>query len=225
MSSSPTAKKVPWLKLGIAAAVVAVVGILILRGVDVRAWLNRLMDMVRSAGPTAFFLGLVLLPAMGVPVLAFVLTAGSAFGPQLGMPLVVTLCIVCTILNLILSYSLARWAFRPGLTRLMQRMGYSLPRVEGGDIMSLIIILRVTPGIPFFVQNYLLGLAEAPFVRYVLVSSLLSFPQTIGFVLFGDALTQGKGKLVIAAIGLLVAASLTMQIIRRRYARKGSATA
>ena len=41
-------------------------------------------------------------------------------------------------------------------------MGYRLPKVDRSDITDLIVILRVTPGFPFFVQNYLLGLAGAP---------------------------------------------------------------
>jgi len=163
---------------------------------------------------------MALLPGLGVPMLAFVLTAGSAFGDQLGMVVVVLLSVVATTVNLIITYWLARRALRPLFLWLAAKFGYKLPKVQPGDENSLIIIMRVTPGIPFFVQNYLLGLAEVPFGRYLWVSCALSLPQTVGFVVFGDALTQGKGKMVIAAVGLLVAASLGTQLLRKRYAGK-----
>jgi uncharacterized membrane protein YdjX (TVP38/TMEM64 family) len=218
-----TGKKVPWIKLAVVAAVIAVGALLLLRGVDVRAWTDRGMALIRDAGPTAFFLSMAFLPAVGVPMLAFTLTAGSAFAGLLGMPMVVGLCLVATVVNLVFTYFLARRALRPSITWLVQRLGYKMPRVADGDSTSLIVIFRVTPGIPFFAQNYLLGLAEVPFVRYMLISCALSLPQTVGFVIFGDALQHGKGKLIIAAVGLLVAAALVTQLLRKRYAARNSA--
>src|SRR5258705_2504519 len=50
------------------------------------------------------------------------------------------------------------------------RSGYKLPEVAAGDATDLIVLVRVTPGVPFPVQNYLLGLAQVPVVKYAVRS-------------------------------------------------------
>jgi uncharacterized membrane protein YdjX (TVP38/TMEM64 family) len=82
----------------------------------------------------------------------------------------------------------------------------------------------VTPGTPFFIQNYLLGLAGVPFGKYVIVSCIVTWIYTAAFVLFGDALLQGKGKMAFIAGGLFVAAVVLTQWLRKRYAKKKPVT-
>jgi uncharacterized membrane protein YdjX (TVP38/TMEM64 family) len=213
-------KKLPLLKIGAVLVVLGIAAVFLLRGVDVRALIERAMTAIRDAGPAAFFIGMALLPAVGVPVMPFNLTAGSAFGEQLGMPLVVTFAILALTTNLILTYALARRALKPLLEKIMKRLGYSLPNMEEGDLTDLTIVLRVTPGTPFFIQNYLLGLAGVPFGKYLIVSCIVTWIYTAAFVMFGDALLHGKGKMAIFAFGLLVAAVVITQWARKKYAKK-----
>jgi uncharacterized membrane protein YdjX (TVP38/TMEM64 family) len=227
MVSKASGTKIPWVKVIIAGLVGLVAAALLLRGGNLSfaiGWAKdlfaRFMALIRDAGPVAFFLAMALLPAVGAPMLAFTLVAGSAFGEQLGMGWVVTLSLVATVVNFVVTYALARRALRPLLTWLVGRLGYALPKVEAGDETSLAIILRVTPGIPFCVQNYLLGLAEIPFGKFFIWSAVLCLPQTVGFVIFGDALTEGKGKIVMYAIGLLAIAAGVTHMLRNRYSRK-----
>ena len=91
---------------------------------------------------------MALLPALGFPVLAFGLTAGPAFSARLGMGTVVALALTAVTVNFLLTYALARRALRPLLQKLMNRFGYKLPEVEAGDAGDLVLILRLTPGIP-----------------------------------------------------------------------------
>jgi len=95
-----------------------------------------------------------------------------------------------------------------------------LPEVESGDITDLIILLRAMPGVPFFVQNYLLGLANAPFFRYLVLSCAIQWTLNSAFMLFGDALIKGRGKLVLTAILLLAAISAATHMVRRHMGRK-----
>src|SRR5688500_18703587 len=108
MLEAPPEKKLPILKITVALIVLAVVGILILRGVDLRGLVKQGMELIRDAGPVAFFTALVVLPAMGMPVLAFTLTAGPAFAEQLGLPIVLLLVLACVTANMVLTYALAR---------------------------------------------------------------------------------------------------------------------
>lgn len=227
---APAGKKLPVLKLAVAAVLVLVViGAVVLSNdpkallAQGKAWYDRAMEAVRRAGPLAFFSAMAIFPACGVPMLAFTLPVGAIFGPTLGMPMVVVWSLVAMTVNLTLTYLLARRALRPILEKLVKRLGYKLPEVESGDVLDLIIILRVTPGIPFCVQNYMLGLAEAPVGQYLWVSCLIALPYCAAFVMFGNALLTGQGKLVLTLVGLLAALAAGTQMVRRHYGAKRKA--
>jgi uncharacterized membrane protein YdjX (TVP38/TMEM64 family) len=133
----------------------------------------------------------------------------------------VALCGIAAItFNLTVTYWLARRWLRPWLTRLLGHYGYGLPKVESGDITDLIVLLRVTPGVPFFAQNYLLGLAEAPFGRYLVISCGIQWSFNVAFMFFGEALNQGRGKTVLLAIMALAALTVGTQLVRKHYGKR-----
>jgi uncharacterized membrane protein YdjX (TVP38/TMEM64 family) len=190
-----------------------------------RGAVERGLDAIRGAGPWVFFVAMALLPAIAVPMLTFSLTAGSAFGGQMGMGGVVAAGLAAVTINLALTYWLARRALRPWLARLIARLGYRLPQVDGADMTDLIVLLRVTPGIPFFAQNYLLGLADVPVVSYLVISCVISWAYTAAFIVFGDALLHGRGRAGLVALSLLLALSAAAHLARRHYARKKASAA
>lgn len=213
----PARKRPPYLKIIVLVLVIAGVGGLALRGVNLRALAGHGMDLLRHAGPGVFFTAMALLPALGVPMLAFTLTVGPTFGAQMGMGWVVISSLVALTINIALTYALARRALRPLLQRLITRLGYKLPQVAATDTTDLIIIFRLTPGIPFCIQNYLLGLAEVPFGKYLLLSCLMVWPQVAAFVVFGEALSHGKGGMILMAAGLVVAVVAATHLVRKHY--------
>lgn len=217
---SAARKKGLLLKLALAAVLCGALAVLLLRGVDLHQLLDQALARIRGVGPWAFFVGMAVLPSFGFPLLGFTLPVGPVFAPQLGMPLVILFVTFAISFNLALTYWLARYAFRPALENLIRKLGYQLPKVSPQDRLSVTILLRVTPGPPFFLQSYLLGLAEVPFRIYMTVSCLITIPQAIALILFGDSLMQGKGKLAFGAFGLIVAFTIIIQMVRRRYARK-----
>jgi len=217
---SPSRKKGLLLKLAIVGVLGGAIALLLLRGVNFRVLLDQTLAWIRSVGPWAFFTAMAILPSFGFPLLAFTLSAGPVFVPQLGMPVVIMLVTASIAFNLVLTYWLARYAFRPTLESLIRRLGYQLPQVAPEDRLSLAILVRVTPGPPFFLQSYLLGLAEVPLRVYMIVSCLITIPQAIAVILFGDSLVNGKGKVAFVAFSLIVALSILVQWVRRRYTRK-----
>jgi uncharacterized membrane protein YdjX (TVP38/TMEM64 family) len=207
-------------KLG-AVAVVVLVGVgLVLRGYDVRGAFEQGLALVRSAGPVVFFLGMALLPAAGAPQMVFTLSAGPLFREQLGMPAVVALAMLAMLINMALSYWLASRVLRPLLKSLLNQLGYKIPEVTRGDETGLIVLLRVTPGIPFPVQNYLLGLARVSFARYLLVSFAIQAPLNAAFVVFGDSLLSGKGKMAFYGISAVAVLLVGTHLLRKHYAKK-----
>lgn len=209
-----------------AAALLAaglVLGVLVLRGFDWRGAIDTGMTALRSAGPVAFFSAMALLPACGVPALTFVLTAVPVFGPQLGTATAVLLGLAALTVNFCLTYGLARGALRPMLQKVVARLGYRLPEVEAGDATDLVILLRVTPGVPFFVQNYLAGLARLPFGRYLAVSAAIAWPLNAAFLLFGDALLHGRAKVAFVSLCAIVALVTVLHLVRRHFERRRKA--
>ncbi len=211
------------LKLGTVAFALVVGGLLLARGVDLKGLLQQALATVQEAGPVVFFGAMAVLPAVGVPLSPFSLTAGSIFGAQLGMPLVIVCALGAITLNIVATYFLASRAFRPLLEKLVTRLGYKLPQVEEGDAADLIVLLRVTPGVPFPAQNYLLGLARVPFVKYLAISCAVQWSFNAAFILFGDALLHGKGKVAMLGLGALMALVAGTHLVRKHYERRKKA--
>jgi len=213
-------KKARRLKVAILAIVLVAGLVLMMRGVNVLELGERSIVAIRDAGPGIFFVAMALLPALGVPMLTFTLTAGPMFGQRLGIGVVVVLSLAAITVNFILSYFLARYTMRPVLEKLMAWLGYKLPKIGEGDVTDVTIIVRVTPGIPFFAQNYLLGLAGVPFRKYLAVTCILTWTLSAAFVLFGDALMRGEGKIALITGSLVIAAAAITHLIRKHYSKK-----
>jgi uncharacterized membrane protein YdjX (TVP38/TMEM64 family) len=224
MSQKPTPaqKKALLVKLAVVAVAGLVGAVLVLRGLDLKALFNDMLALIRNVGPEAFFAGMAILPALGFPMSPFWLSAGPVFTPVLGLPTVIGMCAVSLTVNLAFTYWLARYAFRPPLVWLVRRLGYELPHVAVADQVEVAVLLRVTPGSPFFIQGYLLGLAEIPFKTYLLVSWLISMAYGVAFIFFGDSLAQGRGKLALLAFGGIVAVALGFRFLRKRMLKNNA---
>ncbi len=207
------------IKLGLLTVVGIVVVVLLLRGVDLRGALHRTMEHVRAAGPWAFFTAMALLPAVGFPLMAFCFTAGPAFGSQLGLGGILACSAAAILVNILLTYWLARYALRPMLERWLFRLGYKIPVVEA-DQLEVTMLVRITPGPPFFVQSYLLGLARIPFRTYILPSFFVPMFNVTGVVMFGEAIAQGNAKWAVVGVSLLIAAGIGVHMLRKHYMKR-----
>lgn len=216
-------KRALLIKLAAVGVVLVIAAVLVMRGIDLKGLLQQALATVQQAGPLVFFAAMALLPAVGAPLSPFSLTAGSIFGAQMGMPLVIGCALAAVTVNIVLTYFLASYAFRPLLEKIVTRLGYKLPEVEAGDAADLIVLLRVTPGVPFPAQNYLLGLARVPFVKYALISCAIQWAFNAAFILFGDALLHGKGKLAIVGFSALLALTAGTHLVRKHYERRKKA--
>jgi uncharacterized membrane protein YdjX (TVP38/TMEM64 family) len=224
-AAKPALNKSLLIKLAVIGAAVGVAGVLILRGYDWRAIIEYCLNVIRDAGPWAFFGAMAVLPAGGFPLAPFTLTAGPAFGPSLGLPVVIALTCAAIFVNVLLSYVLARWLLHPLVEKLVIRLGYRMPRIGPDNYWDISILLRVTPGPPFFVQSYLLGLAHVPLRIYLICSLAVAWSYAAAFVVFGDALLHGRGRMVIVGFSLLGTLGVAAQLVRKHFARKRAAAA
>jgi uncharacterized membrane protein YdjX (TVP38/TMEM64 family) len=210
-----------WLIKGIVLGVVALGAVVLaLRGVDFHTLGERMIVVIRDAGPWVFFGAMAVLPVIGAPLMAFTMTAGTAFAGQMTMGGVLAATLVAIAVNIALTYWLARRAVRPMLERLLKRYGYSVPRVTSDNALSVALLVRLTPGPPFFLQSYILGLAEVPFRLYMLVSWLCVLPWAVGAVVLGRGIFDGNFKVVAMGLGVIVATVAAVQLIRRKLAKR-----
>jgi uncharacterized membrane protein YdjX (TVP38/TMEM64 family) len=211
-------RKLPILGLTLAGLVALVAAYLLLKGVDLVALGGRAMGILRTLGPWAFFAAAAVLPACGAPLTAFTVLAGEVFAPLMTLMGVIAAMILALVANLALTYWLARFALRPVLAKLAERYGYKVPRVTKANALSVTLVFRLTPGIPFFLQSYILGLAEIPFGLYMLVSSLCISPMAVGTIVLGKGIFNGNFRMVGIGTFVLLVATLLVHWLRKRYA-------
>ncbi len=211
-------RKLPLWQLAIVALVLLGAAILVLRaGFDIKGLIERGIALIRDLGAAVFFVAMTILPAVGIPLLFFTITAGEAFAPQFGLPGVIAISLVCIALNLALGYWIARYALRPILARLMERYGYKVPRVTPENALTVTLIVRLTPGPPYAVQAVICGLAEVPFRLYMIVSWLAILPWSIGGIILGKGLLAGDFGRAAMGFGVLIVAIVLVQWVRRKY--------
>ncbi|MDD3180226.1 MAG: hypothetical protein PHQ04_07715 [Opitutaceae bacterium] len=208
--------------LSVAVLTVAMLGLMWLwaHDFDVVRSIDEGINLLRDAGPFAFFGAMAILPAIGCPLLAFHLTAASAFAAQLGLGGVLAAAGAALAVNLALTYWLACYGIRPWLERLIARTRYKIPQLDTADHVEITLVVRITPGPPFFVQGYLLGLAGVKFGTYMLISWLVAMAYAVGFIIFGEAILHGKAGKAIIGLSVIIAVALVFHLFRRHYGKK-----
>jgi uncharacterized membrane protein YdjX (TVP38/TMEM64 family) len=199
-----------WIRLALAALALAGILYLVWSAYDhaaVMAWLRELR-------PLPFFAAMVFLPALGVPATPLYVFAGASFGPMLGL----IGSWIALAVNLALCYWIAR-RLRPQLAWLLRRFRTELPDFAERDqgVVKFTIGVKVAPGVPTFVKNYVLGFVGVPFKPYFAVSMLFTAVYAAAFVLMGDSLVEHElGRTAIAAVVLLAAVALVIAWRRRK---------
>ncbi len=183
-----------------------------IRGIDVQA----MVDWVASFGPIPFFAAMAILPLLWAPITPFLLLAGAVYE----LPVAIIGCSLALSTNMALSWLLAGKLFRPAFERLAHRFGYKVPEMTRQSMITVAVLIRITPGPPFPLQNYLLGLSGMPFGWYMGISVPLSLTMALSIIIFGDAILKGNVAVVLLAIVLFVVLSLAVRQLRTRLKNK-----
>lgn len=204
--------------LCLAVAGLAIGGMLVwqfreeIRGIDVRA----MVDWIASYGPIPFFAAMAILPSLWAPVSPFLIVAGLTWN----LPIALSGCGIALAFNMALSWLLAGKLFRPVFERLIHRFGYSVPEITHKSMISVAVLLRITPGLPFPLQNYLLGLARMPFAWYMAISVPLMLLMASSIIIFSDAILKGNKTVMMLAVVLFVVLGLVVRQVRTRLRGK-----
>ncbi|MGK0283077.1 MAG: putative membrane protein YdjX (TVP38/TMEM64 family) [Patiriisocius sp.] len=124
------------------------------------------------------------------PVSLLTLSAGLAFGVW-GFPLV----IASATLAATLAFLFGRYALRDQVLRWINqdRKLLSLSKAVSAEGWRIVGLLRLSPLVPFGMQNYLLSITEIKLVPYVLASAIGMMPGTALYVYIGT-LGQAVGR-------------------------------
>lgn len=215
-----------WIKrLGGVAGLAGV--LVLLRTVDVPRALLGFVDWVRQAGLVGVVsFGAVYLVAAVTLLPASILTlgAGFAWGPFLGLAVVLPSATVAATVSFLLGRTLARpW---------VQRRAAQSPRFRALDEavasggFRLVLLLRLSPVFPFNVLNYLLGLTRVSARDYVLGTAIGMVPGTFLYLYLGSLVTSvtelasgsrpsgGPFGAALSAVGLLATLAVTVWVTR-----------
>lgn len=207
-----------WIVAAVAVGVVAMAGLLLAKQFGVGEQMHRCVHYFRDAGPWPFFIAMTVLPAVGFPLSIFNVAAGPVFGPTMGVWGVIACALVAIAINFAGSYWIATVAMRPLLERWVKRLGYTVPELPGRTAWEIILLVRIVPGPPVFLQSYLLALARVPFGSYLLVSLLVQGGFMAATILAGDAFMRGDWRALVFAGGLFCLVGFILHRLRKRFA-------
>ncbi len=179
--------------------------------------LQALLHLVRGlgvAGSLVFF-GLQVLVALSgiLPAALLGVAAGALYGPLTGF----ALAALSTLAGAWLAFVLARSVWRPAIARILRRRR-RLQDFDGRvarEGWRLVMLLRVSPVMPFSLTSYALGLSSVSGRDYLL-GTLACLPALFGYVMIG--VLAGAGLDAHAAAGrpvrtLLLPAGLVATLV------------
>jgi uncharacterized membrane protein YdjX (TVP38/TMEM64 family) len=178
--------------------------------------LNDLKELISQHGnehPWVIFAAIVVLPGLGFPSSVLFLMAGAIWGADFRSGTIALLGVVCNIAWTHLA------AAGPGKGLLTRWMGRHLDRwrdLPRSDLLKLACMLRLTPGVPLFVQNYALGILGVPLWQSIAVAIPITGLYVYGFVITGGAIFQGHFGMAVAGVSLIVVASIGLRILSKR---------
>ena len=169
------------------------------------------LGMIGNANPALLFLAIAVLPLFGCPASPLLIAIGIRLGTATGMLFVGAAYLI----NFTAGYWIARSWFRAPLRRWLERRGQRVPEVAAADETQFILLVRITPGPPLFMQTYMLGLARVRFGRYLLYSMLVQLCYTFAFLSFGQSLHNKALWRTLLAAGLLIGVALAVNLLRK----------
>ena len=229
MQKGSEQQRVPWQWIALGVVVIAVIIGWLFLPVDewVQAfhkWIRQLGGWGRVLFAGVYILGTVLL----VPGAPLSLVAGLAFGLGWGVPLV----LVSATIGAALAFLVARYLVRDKVAEMAKRYPklQAVDKAVSEEGWKVVALLRLSPLIPFNIQNYLYGVTEIKFWHYVSATLVGIFPGTLMYVylgaagkaVLGDGGNAGGGgglKWGLFATGLVATIIVTVLVTRTARAK------
>ena len=221
-----TANRYAPLIKGCSLASIVVGLLLMLRHLPLGPILDALRDWIADLGvwgPFVFGLFYVVAVLLLLPGSALTLTAGALFGLVLGT---LTASLSATTAAA-LAFLIARYLARERIARTLQHYPRfdALDRAVRDGGWKIVALLRLSPAVPFNLQNYLYGLTGIRFWPYLLTSWLAMLPGGFLYVYLGhmgragveaagDERSRSPAEWTTMIVGLLATVAATVYITR-----------
>jgi len=196
----------------------------------VRDWTTALAERIRGAGlqGVLIFVAVYVAAAVAlVPGSLLTMAAGFAYGPIGGL----LVASPASVLAATTAFLLGRTILRSWIRRKIARSpkARAIDRAVARNSFKLILLLRLSPVIPFNVLNYALGLSDVSLGRYIVASFVGMLPATWLYVYLGSLATTaaglsdatrggGRQRLVLSTVGLV--ATVVAVVLATRAARR-----
>lgn len=168
-----------------------------------------------KAHPMLLILMLATLPGIGFPISPLLILFGIVMGPRYGLAATCAIGIAATSFCSIWTYALASGPLRTFLKTYILKK-WTLPELSDSSALRIGLIIRITPGIPYPIQNMALGVMGMRLRTYILASLPVQSLYTIGLIITGGALFEGQTGLAITAALFLIVIVLITRMLRNR---------
>lgn len=174
-------------------------------------------------GPVAFVLGYAVATVALLPGSVLTLIGGAVFGLVWGTLYV----FVAAVLGAGAAFLVARYVARPAVERRL-RGDKRFERIDaaiGRQGTKIVLLLRLSPVLPFNLLNYALGLTRVRFRDYLL-ASVGMLPGTLLYVYYGKVagdvaallggaeIDRGTAYYLVLGLGLLATVGVTVVVTR-----------
>jgi uncharacterized membrane protein YdjX (TVP38/TMEM64 family) len=185
-----------------------------------REWIEALQSWLLGLGLTGvliFVLILIVVTFLPAPDWPLPIAAGYVYGFW-AFPLTYASIAFASVLAFLAARYLLRDKIQPLLNR---RPKYrKLDRAVADDGWQVVVLMRLSPIVPFNLQNYALGVTAIPFMQY-LTATLIGIAPGIAiyvyFGIFGKGLGNGPSFFdwVLFGLGVLATIALAILVIRK----------
>jgi uncharacterized membrane protein YdjX (TVP38/TMEM64 family) len=222
-ASSPArvSRRELWVK-GISLGVILLSLVILTRALPWEQWIAEFQDAVKTLGvwgPLLYGVFYAFAVVLLVPGSLLTLAAGAVFGVLQGT-LIVSLA---STTGAALAFLIARYFLRHKVQNRI-RQSAKLTAVDqaiGQEGWKIVALLRLSPAVPFTLQNYLYGVTAIRFWPCLLTSWIAMLPGTFLYVYLGSlgrqALAGGEttaGEWIARGVGLLATVVVTVFITR-----------
>ena len=210
-----------WIGLGV-LAVALCIGWLAL---PVGEWVGSFQRWILGLGVwgVAIFAGVFIAATLVLaPDWPLAIAAGMVYGLW-AIPLVLAAAIVAATLAFLAARYLVRHRVRAMLATSRRFSAVDNAVTEEG--WKIVVLLRLSPLVPFNVQNYLFGITDIPFPHYFAATCVGITPGTVLFVFLGALGNASGGPLEWIFFGVGLVATVTVAVLVTRKAKEKLAAA
>ena len=184
---------------------------------EVKAWIGALQAFLVRVPLPVYWLAFAFLPAFGVPLTLFYLTALPIMGVHgVGWGLLGAYTALGS--NMAMAYALGRYGLRPWVEPLLHQRGWAIPQTTPAQQTKVILLTRLSP-VPFAMQNFALSIAGFQFWRYLILSLLGQGLVGLGIMLLGEAFLAGGFQYAFPAVFLILLVWFGLPLLRQRLRR------